>query len=236
MTISQRGSAMIWIVIIATFAAVVGGLIWLSASNSGTGTSSLPLDRVADSDHLTAGNRDARVVVIEYSDFQCPACGAYAPILKQLESEYADRVAFVFRHFPLRSIHLNAEPAARAAEAAAQQGKFVEMRDKLYDTQSAWSNLTDPASTFKEYAGELGLNTDTFSSDYTSQAVRDHINADVDSGRSAGISGTPTFYLNGTKLSNPSSVEAFRRLIDEALAKAPAVNANGNTNSNANAN
>lgn len=236
MILSQRGSATVWIVIIATFAAVIGGLIWLSAGNSGSGTSSLPLDRVADSDHLTAGSRDARVVLIEYSDFQCPACGAYAPILKQLESEYGDRVAFVFRHFPLRSIHLNAEPAARAAEAAARQDAFVEMRDKLYDTQAAWSNLTDPTATFKGYAEELGLNLETFASDYSSAAVREKIDGDVDSGRGAGVTGTPTFYLNGTKLSNPNSVEAFRRLLDEAIAKNPVVNLNGNSNSNANAN
>lgn len=232
-----RGSATVWIVIVATLAVVIIGLVLLANSGSSpSGTSSLPLDKVADSDWVT-GNRQASVVLIEYSDFQCPACGAYHPIMQQLEKDYADQVAFVFRHFPLRSIHLNAELSARAAQAAGLQNKFFEMRDKLYETQSSWSTSSDPSKTFEGYAQEIGLDVERFKSDLNSQAVRDAVSVDVDSGKAAGVSGTPTFFLNGTKLKNPASVEAFKVLIDAAIKAAPAVEPNANTNtSGANAN
>ncbi|MBI5404827.1 MAG: DsbA family protein [Candidatus Kerfeldbacteria bacterium] len=229
-----RGSATVWIVIVATVAVVITGLVLLANSGSTpSGTSSLPLDKVADSDWVV-GNRQANVVLIEYSDFQCPACGAYQPIMLQLEKDYADKVAFVFRHFPLRSIHINAEMGSRAAQSAGLQSKFFEMRDKLFVNQSSWSNSTDPSKIFEGYAQEIGLDVERFKSDLNSQAVRDAINVDVDSGKAAGVSGTPTFYLNGTKLKNPASVEAFKVLIDAAIKAAPA-NANTNT-SGANAN
>lgn len=165
--------------------------------------------------------RDLPVTLIEYGDFQCPSCGAYFPILKSLEEEYKDQVTFVFRHFPLRTIHPNAQAASLAAEAAGKQGKFFEMHDKLFETQSAWGQIaTNQQTLFEGYAQELGLNMEQFKADYKSQAAADKINRDVSSGKQFDITGTPTFILNGKKIESPKDAEEFSKLLDEAIKNA----------------
>lgn len=177
--------------------------------------------KVLKTDHVR-GNKNADVVLIEYADFQCPGCAAYYPILKSLEETYSDRVAFVYRHFPLTQIHPNAFAAARAAEAAGKQGKFFEMHDKLFETQSVWGQATsNQQSLFEGYAEELGLDSKQFSDDYASADVADRINLDVSSGQSElEVNSTPTFILGGKKLSpNPQDKDAFAKLIEEQLKK-----------------
>jgi protein-disulfide isomerase len=101
------------------------------------GNATIP--NIVAQDDWVKGNKDSKVIVVEYSDFQCPACAAYFPMVEQVMDEYKDKVAFVYRHFPLTSIHPHAEPMARAAEAAGKQGKFWEMYELIFKNQNAWS-------------------------------------------------------------------------------------------------
>lgn len=180
--------------------------------------------KVASSTDHVRGDGNAPVTLIEYGDFQCPACGSFYPIIKSLETTYKGKVKFVFRNFPLSQIHPNAFAAARAAEAAELQGKFFEMHDKLYETQSAWGETTtNQQSLFESYAKEIGLNMDKFKADYVSSQVADKINADINTGTQAfSINSTPTFVLQGEKIDNPQDIDGFRTLIDAQLVKAGA--------------
>lgn len=161
-------------------------------------------------------NASASATLIEYGDFQCPACKYYETFLSKLHTDMGDKVHFIFRHFPLRGIHPNAQMAAQAAEAAGKQNKFWEMHDMLYDKQEDWSKSQIANETFTGYASELGLNIEQFKKDYDSQEVKDRIQRDVDSGNTAGVDATPTFFLNGTKIDNPQSYDAFKDLIEKA--------------------
>ncbi len=167
------------------------------------------------------GNSAAKVTLVEYGDFQCPACGAYAPIVKQLTKDYEQKIKFVFRNFPLYQIHPNAEPAARAAEAAGRQGKYWDMLDLIYGNQSKWAETGNAAETFASYAKSLNLDMNKYSSDLNSDAVSKKITDDYQSGISSGVNGTPTFFLNGKTIQNPRSLEEFKSIIDEALRANP---------------
>ncbi|OGE81534.1 MAG: hypothetical protein A2826_00485 [Candidatus Doudnabacteria bacterium RIFCSPHIGHO2_01_FULL_43_23] len=174
------------------------------------------VEGLSASDWVT-GNRDASVVVIEYGDFQCPACGAYHPILKQLKSEFGDRVAFVYRHFPLRSIHQNAEASARATEAAGKQGKFWEMHDVLFERQTEWGNQLGAIGLINGYAEELGLDMERYEADLKSDEIADLVNEDLQSAIRNGLSSTPTFVLDGKVIQTPRSVGEFQTLLNTAL-------------------
>lgn len=158
------------------------------------------------------------VTVIEYGDFQCPACFSYYPIFKQLKEEYKDTVTFQFRNFPIISAHPNAMAAHRAAEAASNQGKFWEMHDLLYERQKSWEKSNNAAEIFSGYATELGLNMEQYTTDVNSSATNANIQADFKAGEEIGVTGTPGFVIDGKLIENPNSVEAFKKLIDEAIA------------------
>jgi protein-disulfide isomerase len=170
-----------------------------------------------------AGNKD--VTLIEYGDFQCPACKSYYPIIKQVKKEYGSDIRFVFRHFPLVQIHSNAFVASRAAESAGLQGKFWQMHDLLYENQESWSQLPDTTAVFEQYAGQLGLDLERFRQDMASESVNSTINTDLQKAKALGATSTPTFVLNGERLEeNPRDVEGFKTLIDEAIAKSQSSN------------
>jgi protein-disulfide isomerase len=140
------------------------------------------------------------VVLEEYGDYQCPPCGSLYPVLKDIEHEYGKQLQIVFHHFPLTKIHKNAMNAARAAEAARNQGKFWEMHDRLYRNQNAWKDLDDPRPMFIQYAQELGLNADRFTRDLASPDVEQRIASDMQKGTSIGVTGTPTVFIEGQML------------------------------------
>jgi protein-disulfide isomerase len=171
-----------------------------------------PLDLVLENDWVK-GNRNASIVVVEYSDFQCPACAAYADMLSQLEPELATQAAIVYRHYPLKQIHAQAELAAYAAEAAGKQGKFFEMHDMLFENQETWAENREAQKMFEGFASELGLNLDQFKVDMKSKVIKGLVKADYASGLRARITGTPTFFVNGERIENPTSTQAFRDLI-----------------------
>lgn len=156
-------------------------------------------------DHVY-GNKNAKVVIYEYGDFQCPGCGGAHPQLKTIKEKYKDQIAFVFRNLPLTSIHPNALAAATVAGAAAQQGKFWEMHDKLYENQSAWENLSasQRGDVFVDYAQQLGLNVDQFKTDLTSRAVSNKISTDRALAAKVKAEATPTILIGDEKM--PSDV------------------------------
>ncbi|HEX8723503.1 MAG TPA: thioredoxin domain-containing protein [Pyrinomonadaceae bacterium] len=166
----------------------------------------------------TRGGASASVTLEEFSDFQCPACGNLEPGLRRVVKDYGERVRLVFRNFPL-SMHKYAFLAARAAEAAGQQGKFWEMHDALYDSQKEWSEAMEPRVQFVAYATRLGLDVERFKADMERQDLADRIKADYARGMSLGVKGTPTVYLNGRELVPGKLVteDDLRREIDAAL-------------------
>ena len=165
------------------------------------------------------GNSEAPVILVEYADFQCPACGVYYAWVKNLEQDFPDSLAVVFRHFPLSSIHFNALPAARAAESAGKQDKFWEMHDVIFENQQEWSTSSDAESVFRDYADRLGLNVEQFLTDYNSKSFDAKIKNNLNSGEALGVSGTPTFFLNGAKINNPRSYDEFRKMIEQISIK-----------------
>lgn len=200
-------------IIIVVIIALVGVFAFTGKKDDSNGGKS----GAAVSQHIT-GKTDSKVTLTEYGDFQCPACKSYFPIVTQLKEEYKDKVRFQFSNFPLVQIHQNAYVGSRAAEAAGKQGKFFEMHDLLYQNQDTWSRSTNPNNSFEEYAKQLGLNVEQFKTDLNSTAVADTINADIKAGQALGANSTPTFVLNGKKLDiNPSSLDDFKKLLDESL-------------------
>ncbi len=154
------------------------------------------------------------VTLIEYSDFQCPACAAYYPVIKQLEKDFPN-ISIVYRHYPLTQ-HTNAKVASQAAEAAGAQGKFWEMHDLLFDNQTAWSEDRNPESIFTAYAKNLGLDLEKFKTDSNSIKTKTKIESDI-AGGGKEISGTPTFFLNNQKIQNPRGYDEFRSVIEKAI-------------------
>ena len=159
------------------------------------------------------GAAEAKVTIIEWADFQCPYCGRVGPTLKQIMDEYEGDVRIVFKHLPL-SFHDRAGPAHQAAEAAHRQGRFWEMHDLIFANQRS---LTD--EDFLRYAVEIGLDVDQFKADLDSPSVRDRVQEDLKVAQSLGVTGTPTFIINGKKLSGAQPFPAFQSMIDAELAK-----------------
>jgi protein-disulfide isomerase len=169
-------------------------------------------------DPYSRGGQNAPITLEEFSDFQCPACGVLEPGLRKVVKDYGARVKLVFRNYPL-PMHRYAFFAARAAEAAGQQGKFWEMHDALYDNQDEWSKSMEPRVQFDSYAARLGLDVQRFKTDMERQDLSDRIKADMLRGNSLNVRGTPTVYLNGRELLPGKLVteEDLRREIDAAL-------------------
>jgi len=163
------------------------------------------------------GGENAQVVLVEYSDFQCPACQAYSEILGELNKEFGDDLKIVYKHFPLKQIHPNATIAAQVSEAAGLQGKFWEMHDLLFSKQGVWSSKKNPQTSFDEYALELGLDIDLFKKDVVSKETKNRVNNDYTQGSKIKVNYTPYFILNGKRVDNPNSLEEFKDLIENAI-------------------
>jgi protein-disulfide isomerase len=171
----------------------------------------------------TIGKNTKNVTLLEYGDFQCPACAAYHPLIKEVIKKYENEISFQFRNFPLQDIHQNARAASRAAEAAGKQNKYWDMHDLLYEQQKSWETSNSAKTIFEGYAKQLGLNLDTFKKDFASSEVNAIINADFDEGQKQGVNSTPTFFLQGKKLEKaPQDLEGFSKIIDKAIKEAEA--------------
>jgi protein-disulfide isomerase len=174
------------------------------------------VDNVSVDDDPFMGPEDAPVTIVEFSDFQCPYCErAAVDVLPQVFAEYGDQVRLVYRDFPLTQIHPQALPAAIAAECADDQGKFWEYHDLLFANQSA----LDDAS-LEAYAGQLGLDQTAFDQCFSTQTPLEEIQGDYQDALSYGVSGTPTFFVNGVRVSGAQPFSVFQAIIDQVLAQA----------------
>lgn len=201
--------------------AIFGIGAWIASSPQDQGGELGPaVDvNVTPSDRIL-GNEEAPVTLIEYGDFQCPACRSYYFLLEEVKKEFPDELRIVYRHFPLTRIHPNAMRAAVAAEAAGEQGKFSQMHDLLFERQPDWSGSSNPSEIFLSYAQELELDTEKFKSDMEERSLREKVEGDMRSGRSLQVNSTPTFFLQGQRIQNPRSPEEFIALVRAELVKA----------------
>ena len=213
-----------WATIVAVIVVLVG-IFTLTGHKSNTGSTSS--NKAALTQHVE-GQGKAGVTLVEYGDYQCPYCQQYYPTVKQVYTDLQDQIKFQFRNFPLTSLHPNAFAAARAAEAADKQGKFWEMHDMLYENndpngQQGWVASKDATVYFDQYAKQLGLNVDKFKQDFASIPVNDAVNADMAEGNRLGITGTPTFFLDGKQVQIGNDVQTFEKIVKAEIAKkAPA--------------
>jgi protein-disulfide isomerase len=159
------------------------------------------------------GNPKAPVMIVEFSDYQCPYCHQAEPTVKQVLAKYGDKVSLAYRDFPLTAIHSQAEIAAEASHCALEQGKFWEYHDQLFTA----SKLEKDA--LIDYARNLKLDDKQFESCLTSEKYKADIEKDLEAGRKAGVSGTPGFFINGIELSGAQGLDAFGRVIDDELAR-----------------
>lgn len=166
-----------------------------------------------NSNQIASGS--AKVTLVEFGDYQCPACALAHPVVKQLTSEYQGRINFVFRHFPLPQ-HPNAMLASKVAEAAGSQGKYWQMHDLLYSSQKDWGEAADPTELFVKYAKDLGLDETAFKTAISSETYFEKINGDKNDGNAVGVNSTPSFYINGIK-TNGFGYPEMKQQIEKAL-------------------
>ncbi len=167
------------------------------------------------------GTPNASVTLEEFGDFECPVCATYSAEVKKIESEFGDRLRVIFREYPLYPTpHKHALIAAQAAEAAGLQGKFFEMHDKLYENQKAWSEASDVMPLFIDYAKQIGLDTDRFARELNGEIVAARIFQDGRRAHDRGVTGTPSFFVNGKEAKDESwSPEGLRKMINQALSQ-----------------
>ncbi|MCL4382497.1 MAG: DsbA family protein [Patescibacteria group bacterium] len=159
------------------------------------------------------GSSQAKVTIVEFSDFQCPYCGKVQETLKKIFETYPNKVKLVFRNYPL-PFHENAEPAAQASLCANEQGKFWEFHDKLFANQEKLT-VTD----LKQYAANLGVDANKFNSCLDSGKYKETVQKDIKDGGAVGVSGTPAIFINGRAVTGAQPFENFKKIIDEELAK-----------------
>lgn len=196
--------------------ALLIGFVWLSTANA-------PLPKIepqtiekpeiidSQSQRLLP---EAPVQLVEFGDFQCPACGATHPVIKQLQAQFGSRLGFVYRHYPLDGIHPHADSAALASQAAANQGKFFEYHDLLFAKQNNWNTAPSIKKKLLAYAEELGLDLDKFKADLVAPATRERVAFDKGTAVALGLTGTPTLFINGERYQGELTFEALKTAIE----------------------
>jgi protein-disulfide isomerase len=165
---------------------------------------------VAATDHAL-GPATAPVTLVEYGDFECPHCGAAHPIVQQLLEKLGDEIRFVFRNFPIASIHPHATQAAEAAEAAGAQGRFWEMHDALFENQTALGDRE-----LVSYAEAVGVKAPQFVRDLSSHVYAARVHEDFMGGVRSGVNGTPTFFINGYRHDDSFDLATLSKAIKRA--------------------
>ncbi len=194
----------------------IGILVFAGNDNDSTGDD--PANESGTASTHIYGEGASGVTLVEYGDFQCPACAAYYPFISQIKEEFSDEITVQYKHFPLINIHPNAMIAHRAAEAAGKQDRFWEMHDILFERQQEWGQSNNPQPLIDGYASQIGLDMEQYKQDAASAAVAATINADIRDGQALNITGTPAFVLNGERLDElPRDYEAIRTIIQEAI-------------------
>ena len=165
-------------------------------------------------DDPALGKADAPITIIEFSDFECPYCQRwYTEVYKNLLETYPDTVRFVYRDFPLTSIHPNAQPAAEAANCAYEQGAFFEFHDKLFSMELGLN-----PDAYQQYASQLGLDVEKFSQCVEERRYQQEVEADLEYAANLGVNSTPTFFINGIPVVGAQPYEVFEYVIEKELA------------------
>lgn len=206
-------------IVVTSVLLIVGAAVLLGnmgAPSSPIDTTKVDQKLLLGSKRHATGSATPKVVIVEFGDYQCPACAMAHPMVKNILGAMAD-VEFVFRNYPL-AMHPNAKLAAEAAEAAGAQGKFWEMYNKIFETQKNWSNKSndDALAMFTEYAKGLALNVEQFQKEVLENKYKDIISADQNDGNLAGVNSTPTFYINGVLYDGGLDNTAFKQAIEKA--------------------
>lgn len=222
-----------WMVFAVIVIAVIGGMVYMSTQNrldiDGISNKQItrfigPEDRNGEIGDRILGNKDAKVILVEYGDYQCPGCRTASPRAIEAIKKFEDHTALVFRNFPITQLHPNARVAAAAAEAAGLQDKFWEMHSLIYENQEEWSSaeIANRTDIFIGYAKQLGLDTDKFKSDISSSKITKKIDFDVAIGRKNGVTGTPAFFINGKQIEMGSETaleDAIKKALNESGVK-----------------
>lgn len=207
----------------ATIAIVIGAAFLIGKpQNSTTATNTqekVDTKILVKDNSFKISTSSAKATIVEFADFQCPACGSAHPITKRILSAYEGRVNYVFRHFPLTQIHKNALISAQAAESAGEQGKFWEMADLLFTNQEEWSESGKPLDIFVKYAKKLELDTEKFKKTVEENKFRGKIQDDQSDGNKLGVNSTPTFFIDGQKLAGVPDEDKFKKILDSAIKK-----------------
>ncbi|MDP2585887.1 MAG: thioredoxin domain-containing protein [Candidatus Levybacteria bacterium] len=209
----------IWVGVIAIFALTTWGLIAVVNSKGPSSTQAIAPPAISKDDQILGASTQVKAILIEYADFQCPACKNYASLVRQLKQDFGDDLLIAYRFFPLINIHKTAMPSSQAAYAAGKQNKFWEMSDMIHENQENWADSAKAEDLFTGYAKELNLDITQFTNDYNADSTLKFILDQMNSGISIGINSTPTFFLNGKIIQNPQSYEAFKELIKNELKK-----------------
>lgn len=204
-------------ILVFSLVMIVGAVVFLSKNTTpSTVTDNTRVYQIDYSKGQKIGSDSAKVKFVEYSDFQCPACKAAEPFVKELIKEKQD-LQFIYKHFPLAQ-HKNADEAAIAAEAAAEQGKFWEMHQALFESQNDWASLANPNEYFQKLAVNLGLDAQKFKESIEQKKGKERVDANLAEGTAVGVNSTPSFYLNGKKLQFANFTE-LKNLVEAELSK-----------------
>ena len=214
------------IVLIATLILLVGGTFLFTKGGSQKPAKAVDMALlVSPNSYKTSGyvngeylaaSTSATVTLVEFGDYECPACSVYSPMVKQLLTEFAGKITYVFRNYPL-SQHKNAPISSYAVEAAGLQGKYWQMHEKMFATQDAWASMANPKDTFIGYASDLGIDINKFTSDIDSKTVKDIVANDTKDGNAVALTETPTFYLNGVKITVSGSYDQFKNAVQAVI-------------------
>ena len=169
---------------------------------------------VSSNDHIL-GNAEAPCVLVEYGDYECPHCAAAHPMVQAIEKHFGDRMAFVYRNFPLTRIHPYAQPAAEVAEFAGSKGKFWQMHDQLFENQERLG-----IDLFAELAEEMGLSREEMEAALENNTFTNQINKEFTGGVRSGVNGTPTFFVNGSRYDGSLDKASLTKAIEEAISSA----------------
>ena len=223
------------IVVVGAVVVGVGGFGFGSKSNSNNGVKPTP-GNTAKSNAIPAnapagatppnyaGSPTAAVTIEEFADFQCPQCASTFPVMNEIKSLYGSRIRFIYRNFPLSiPAHDKSYDASVATEAAGNQGKFWEMHAQLFQNQSKWTADPNYKAIWLDYAKQIGLDINKFTTDMAGVFAKGRVDADKARGQAIGVNSTPSLYLNGNAIPfSEVSVNGLKALIDAELAKAPA--------------
>ncbi|MBO1267564.1 DsbA family protein [Arthrobacter cavernae] len=217
MDAAKRARIVIWVLL----AVLVGlGAIWYAVFAGGKSAPTAPTPAaeaqlVRGDSHRVTSPATEKAQLVEFLDFECEACRAAQPLVEELKKEFGDRITFVNRYFPLPG-HRNSVTSALAVEAAAQQGKYEQMYAKMFETQPEWGERQDSqAPLFRTFAQELGLDLAAYDAAVADGKTKERIDRDVADGIALGVKGTPTFFLNGERLTLDTK-EQFRQLLADA--------------------